>query len=88
MAYDQELADAYERIRQLEADIERLQKSLDEIYSPPTYASGDKVDFNWRTNDYRFICCRCGKVHILRFVVSGDKIRMRVWAEDVLKSGG
>jgi hypothetical protein len=47
----------------------------------PTYHDGDKVDFNWRKNDYRFICCNCDFVHRIRFVVAGDKIRMRVFKE-------
>ena len=51
-------------------------------YEPPKYSDGDRVDFDWRRNDYRFICCDCDSVHILRFFVAGDKIRMRVFRGD------
>ena len=63
-----------------------ISPQLEEEYEPPKYSDGDKVDFNWRKNDYRFICCGCGNVHILRFFVAGDKIRMRVFA-DTLPTG-
>ena len=43
------------------------------------YGHGDAIDIKWRKEDHRFICCKCGFVHRLRFSVAGDKLRMRVW---------
>ena len=65
-------------------EYETLKRAMSEIYKPPKYGDGDKVDFDWRRNDYRFVCCNCDNVHILRFVVTGNKIRMRVFADTVL----
>ena len=44
-----------------------------------TYSHGEAVDIPWRKEDYRFVCCKCGFTHRLRFSVAGDRLRMRVW---------
>ena len=43
---------------------------------------GGKLDFNWRKQDHRFICCGCGSVHRLRFTVAGEMMRIRAWQDD------
>ncbi len=44
---------------------------------------GGKFDMNWRNFDHRFMCCKCGLVHRLRFSVAGEMLRIRVWDDEV-----
>lgn len=48
----------------------------------PQKEPGEATDFNWRKKDFKFQCCDCGLVHRMRFIVSGHKIRMRVWRDN------
>ncbi len=43
---------------------------------------GGKFDLNWRRHDHRFICCDCGSVHRLRFIVAGERMRIRAWNDE------
>lgn len=45
----------------------------------PDFAAGQEVRIRWRDEDFRFACCDCNLVHLLRFRVEGDEVVMQVW---------
>ena len=47
----------------------------------PPIEPGQKVDLDWRHNDYRMACCDCNLVHTFRFAVVGNILRIRAWRE-------
>ena len=47
-----------------------------------SFSDGEKIDFSWRRDDYKFCCCDCGLVHKIQFAVKGPNMRMRVWRDN------
>jgi hypothetical protein len=48
----------------------------------PQVHAGEKVELNWKKKDYLIACCDCHLVHRFRFIVSGDKLRIRAWRDN------
>jgi len=48
----------------------------------PEVGAGQKVDLDWRNKDHMIACCDCHLVHRFRYVVVGDKLRIRAWREN------
>ena len=42
------------------------------------YAEGEPMEINWRKEDLRLICCKCGFVHRVRFAIAGHRLRLRM----------
>jgi len=53
---------------------------MSKIMYPPI-EPGQKVDLDWRHNDYRIACCDCNLVHTFRFAVVSNTLRIRAWRE-------
>lgn len=50
--------------------------------SYPSIEAGQKVDLDWRKDDYKIACCDCHLVHRFRFTVVGNKLRIRGWRDN------
>lgn len=48
----------------------------------PGISAGQKVDLDWRHEDYYIACCDCNLVHKYRFTVVEDKLRIRGWRDN------
>ena len=48
----------------------------------PQKVAGEATEINWRRQDFKFCCCDCGLVHHIRFIVSGHRLRFRVWRDN------
>jgi len=48
----------------------------------PQIQAGQKVDLDWRKDDYKIACCDCNLVHRFRYTVVGDKLRIRAWRDN------
>ena len=48
----------------------------------PVYEENEPIEINWRKQDLQMICCQCGFMHRLKFVVSGHELRMRAYREE------
>ena len=74
------------RISNLKDENAVLRKDIADFYRPPQYSSGDSVGIRWKDSDYRFICCECSNVHILRLAVDKDNLVMQVFTESHIEA--